>query len=90
VTEDVPVGQKEKLINRLKSRPKDFTFDEVESLLGYLDYKRSDKGRTSGSRVMFVNDNHPPIMMHKPHPRKELLDYQVKQLLEMLKQEGLI
>jgi len=40
--------------------------------------------------VMFVNDNHPPIMMHKPHPRKELLDYQVKQLLEMLKQEGLI
>jgi len=53
-------------------------------------YKRSDKGRISGSRVMFVNDNHPPIMMHKPHPRKELLDYQVKQLLEMLKQEGLI
>ena len=84
------MGQKEKLINRLKSRPKDFTFDEVESLLGYLDYKRSDKGRTSGSRVMFVSDNHPPIMMHKPHPRKELLDYQIKQLLEMLKQEGLI
>ncbi len=84
------MGQKEKLINRLKSRPKDFTFDEVESLLGYLDYKRSDKGKTSGSRVMFVSDNHPPIMMHKPHPRKELLDYQVKQLLEMLKQEGLI
>ncbi len=84
------MGQKEKLINRLKSRPKDFTFDEVESLLGYLDYKRSDKGKTSGSRVMFVSDSHPPIMMHKPHPRKELLDYQVKQLLEMLKQEGLI
>ncbi len=84
------VGQKEKLINRLKSRPKDFTFDEVESLLGYLDYKRSDKGKTSGSRVMFVSDNHPPIMMHKPHPRKELLDYQVKQLLEILRQEGLI
>lgn len=84
------MGQKEKLINRLKSRPKDFTFDEVESLLAYFDYKRSDKGRTSGSRVMFVSENHPPIMMHKPHPRKELLDYQVKQLLETLKQEGLI
>ncbi len=84
------MGQKEKLINRLKSKPKDFTFDEVESLLRYLDYKRSDKGRTSGSRVMFVSENHPPIMMHKPHPRKELLEYQVKQLLEMLKQEGLI
>lgn len=84
------MGQKEKLIMRLKSQPKDFTFDEVESLLGYLDYRRSDKGRTSGSRVMFVHDKYPPIMMHKPHPRKELLHYQVKQLLEMLQQEGLI
>lgn len=84
------MGQKEKLIQRLKSKPKDFTFDEVELLLGYLGYQRSDKGRTSGSRVMFVHDQYPPIMMHKPHPRKELLDYQVKQLLEMLKQEGLI
>ena len=28
--------------------------------------------------------------LHKPHPRKELLEYQVKQLLEVLEQEGLI
>jgi len=84
------LGKKEKLIKRLESRPKDFTFDEVETLLGYLDYNRSDKGRTSGSRVIFVSDKHPSIMMHKPHPRKELLEYQVKQLIEVLKQEGLI
>lgn len=84
------MGQKDKLIRRLKSKPKDFTFEEAESLLGYLDYRRSDKGRTSGSRVMFVSDHHPSILMHKPHPRKELLEYQVKQLLEMLEQEDLI
>ena len=30
------------------------------------------------------------ILLHKPHPRKELLDYQVKQLREKLEQEGLI
>ena len=47
------MGQKEKLILRLKGRPKDFTFDEAETLLKYLGYQRSDKGRTSGSRVMF-------------------------------------
>ena len=29
------MGQKEKLIKKLKSRPKDFTFDEAETLLGY-------------------------------------------------------
>lgn len=84
------MGQKEKLIQRLKSRPKDFTFEEAETLLNYLSYVRSNKGRTSGSRVMFVSDEHAPILLHKPHPRKELLTYQVKQLLEVLEQEGLV
>ena len=84
------MGQKEKLIKKLRSRPKDFTFDEAETLLGYFTYCRSNKGRTSGSRVMFVSDEYAPILLHKPHPRKELLDYQVKQLIEVLEQEGLI
>lgn len=57
------VGQKEKLIEQLKSKPKDFTFNDAETLLGYFDYNRSNKGKTSGSRVMFVSDNHPPIML---------------------------
>lgn len=84
------MGQKEKLIKKLKSRPKDFTFDEAEALLRYFTYNRSNKGRTSGSRVMFVSEEYAPILLHKPHPRKELLDYQIKQLIEVLEQEGLI
>ena len=84
------MGQKEKLIKKLKSRPKDFTFDEAEALLKYFTYSRSNKGRTSGSRVMFVSYEYAPILLHKPHPRKELLDYQIKQLIEVLEQEGLI
>ena len=32
------MGQKEKLIQKLKSRPKDFTFEEAESLLGHFSY----------------------------------------------------
>lgn len=84
------MGKKDKLIKRLKSKPKDFTFEEAESLLNYLEYSRSDKGKTSGSRVIFKSEIHAPIMLHKPHPRKELLDYQVKQLIEALEQEGLI
>lgn len=84
------MGQKEKLIRKLKSVPRDMTFDEAETLLRYLTYLRSNKGKTSGSRVMFTSDAHPPILLHKPHPRKELLEYQVKQLIEILEQEGLI
>lgn len=84
------MGQKEKLMERLKTRPKDFTFDEAEALLRFFSYSRSNKGRTSGSRVIFVSDGHPPILLHRPHPRKELLEYQVKQLIEILEQEGLL
>ena len=84
------MGQKEKLIERLKSRPKDFTFSDAETLLRFLSYKRYNKGRTSGSRVMFVSEGHPAILLHKPHPRKELLSYQIRQLIDILEQEGLI
>ena len=62
------MGQKEKLIQKLKSKPKDFTFDEAETLLKYLNYVRSNKGKTSGSRVMFINEDHEAILLHKPHP----------------------
>ena len=85
------MGQKEKLIAKLKSNPKTFTFDDAESLLGYFTYHRSNKGKTSGSRVMFTSDEYrTKILLHKPHPRKELLEYQVKQLIEQLEQEGLL
>ena len=84
------MGKKEKLIKRLKSKPKDFTFEEAENLLSYFGYKRSDKGKTSGSRVVFNNSNRGAILLHKPHPRKELLNYQVKQLVDILEKEGLI
>lgn len=85
------MGQKEKLIKKLKSLPKNFTFEEAETLLGYFSYYRSNKGKTSGSRVMFSSSEHDSkILLHKPHPRKELLQYQIKQLIEQLEQEGLL
>ena len=81
------MGQKEKLLTRLKANPKDFTFSEAETLLEALGYRKYNKGKTSGSRIMFTNENH-KLLLHKPHPRKELLAYQVKQLKEQLEQEG--
>ena len=84
------MGQKEKLIQKLKSRPKDFSFREAETLLESLSFVKSNKGRTSGSRVIFVSEKNGMVLLHKPHPRKELLDYQVKKLRKKLEQEGLI
>ena len=85
------MGQKEKLIAKLKSNPKTFTFDDAEALLGFFSYYKSNKGKTSGSRVMFISEQYrTKILLHKPHPRKELLEYQVKQLIRHLEQEGLL
>lgn len=84
------MGKKEKLIQRLKSKPKDFTFDEAETLLGYLSYQRSNKGKTSGSRVIFTSETHCSILLHKPHPNNQLKNYQIQQLIDTLVQEDLI
>ena len=83
------MSRKDKLISRLKSKPTDFTFEEAKSLLEIFGYTFSNAGKTSGSRVCFVKDNK-VFRMHKPHPRKELLEYQVKELIEELNQEGLL
>ena len=85
------MGRKEKLLARLKTNPRDFTFDEAQALLECLGYQKSNKGRTSGSRVVFSNnDRKTKILLHKPHPQKELLAYQVKQLIDQLEQEDLL
>ncbi len=40
------MGKKEKLIEKLKSNPKDFTFEEMETLLTALGFVRFNKGKT--------------------------------------------
>ncbi|MDR2570898.1 MAG: type II toxin-antitoxin system HicA family toxin [Oscillospiraceae bacterium] len=83
------MGVKEKLIKRLKSSPNDFTFNEMKVALHSLGFTMSNKGKTSGSRVMFKKGNI-PIILHKPHPRKELSNIQVKQVLDVLEKEELL
>ena len=85
------MSKKEKLIKKLKSNAKSFTYDDAETLLGMLGYRKNNKGKTSGSRVKFTNfEKDSDIILHKPHPQKELKEYQIKQMKDGLKKEGLI
>jgi len=84
------MSRKEKLVKRSKMKPADFTFSEAETLLGWLGYHRFGKGKTSGSRVIFKNELHGDIVLHKPHPNGILKQYQIRQLIEQLEKEGLI
>ncbi len=84
------MSKHEKLLNRLLAYPKDFTWDELVKLLGYFDYVQVKIGKTAGSRVRFVNENHPPILLHRPHPTPILKRYQLENIINLLKQENLL
>ena len=81
------MSKRHKLLERLKRMPRDFTFQEARTLLESFGYAMSMGGKTSGSRVKF-HLGKKVFLMHKPHPRKELLEYQIKELIAELKEEG--
>ena len=82
--------RKEKLIKRLKSKPKDFTWDELTSLLNRLDFIEVKAGKSSGSRRRFITANNVVITLHKPHPSNILKRYQLEQIIKILSEEELI
>ena len=84
------MGTKEKLRERFLKMPSDFTFDEMQRLLEGYGYVRGNKGRTSGSRLIFKNGDKRPIMLHKPHPGNIVKEYAMKQVLEDLREAGFI
>lgn len=62
------MSKKDKLIERFKSFPSDFTWVELVRLLGYFGYREYVSGKTGGSRRKFINDDKHIISLHKPHP----------------------
>lgn len=84
------MSKREKLIQRFLSKPTDFSWGELKSLLEGFGYSLESGGKTGGSRVKFLHEQHPPVILHKPHPTPVLKRYQVEQITEFLKKEGLL
>lgn len=85
------MSQIEKLEQRLLSRPKDFTFQEAEKLLRFYGHVISNRGKTSGSRVKFIQPGIPgAFYLHKPHPGNVLQAYQVDDLIVYLMRGGFL
>ncbi len=79
----------DKLLQRLQKKPKDFSYEELVKLLGGFGYDELKLGKTSGSRVAFMNEGTRHIIrLHKPHPLKILKTYQIDLILEELKSKG--
>lgn len=76
----------EKEIERLKSKPRDFTYNEVKKILNNFGFYENNKGKTSGSKVIFKNKYNQKIGLHKPHPSMILKSYQVNEILRLLEE----
>lgn len=79
------MSKHDKLLERLLKHPKDFTFDETQTLMAGYGYEIKKKGKTSGSRRRFQSeDSEQTLTLHKPHPRNVLKPYQVKEVIDFL------
>ena len=82
-------AKEEKQKTRLLSVPSDYTFTEAKALLYRLGFELRNKGKTSGSRVLFYRSNDSmKILLHKPHPGDEMSQAAVRQLKQQLLDSG--
>jgi len=85
------MSKTKKLLERFLSKPRDFTYDELERLLKSFGYEETKAGKTVGSRVAFINRKTMHIVrLHKPHPGNEMKLYQVNCIEEELRRKGVI
>ncbi len=83
------MSKKDKLLDKLLKKPKDFTFDEMTSLLSYFGYELKQGGTGSGVKFIKAGSNE-VINFHKPHPSGILKRYVLDQVIEKLRKDGLI
>lgn len=80
------MARKDKLIARLRSGPKDFTWAEACTLMGACGFELKNRG---GSRRMFIHtETRRKVGMHEPHSRSALLPYELDLLIDGLREVG--
>jgi len=80
----------QKLIERLLSKPRDFTWEELIKILAHFGYTELKKGKTGGSRRKFIDEANGLISLHEPHPTNNLKRYQIDLVIAELKEKGKI
>lgn len=73
----------DKRLERLKARPKDYTWGELTSLLNSCGYTMKNG---KGSRRKFIDDEKHKIILHEPHPDKTLKAYMLDIVINALEE----
>ncbi|MBR1688328.1 MAG: type II toxin-antitoxin system HicA family toxin [Prevotella sp.] len=83
------MNKKDKLLQRFRTLPRDFTFDEMVALFRQYGFVLGHKGSTSGSRVEFFNEQDGnSYIMHRPHPSNVIKGYVMRQVYTYLEVNG--
>jgi hypothetical protein len=82
--------QVEKLVERFKKVNSGFKYAELVRLLAHFGYEEQSAGKTSGSRMRFINADKDIISIHRPHPGDEMKSYAIRQVRQALVDRGLI
>ena len=83
------MSTKEKLIERFKTIPSDFTFDELLRLFNAFGFTVNNKGATSGSRVRLEKGTD-FFNLHRPHPGNVVKQSALRSVYHYLKSLELI
>jgi hypothetical protein len=71
--------------------PSDFKVNELNTLLKHFGFIITNKGKTSGSRMAYINEKTGDIIrIHKPHPGKIIKAYVLKDIVNFLKDKEYI
>ncbi|MGA2533148.1 MAG: type II toxin-antitoxin system HicA family toxin [Candidatus Aminicenantales bacterium] len=85
------MSRRQKLLTRFLAKPRDFTFNELATLLRGYGYREMKEGKTSGSRAAFIEEKSKHIIrLHKPHPSKVLKRYQIDDIEREFKRRGFL
>jgi predicted RNA binding protein YcfA (HicA-like mRNA interferase family) len=79
------VSKKEKLLDKLRSLPSDFTWDEAVKVMKQHKFQLV---KNTGSRRTFRHENGVKVSIHEPHPQNTLLKYAMENLIEALVNAG--
>ncbi|GAA4316493.1 type II toxin-antitoxin system HicA family toxin [Nibribacter koreensis] len=74
-----------KLIERLLTLPKDFTWEELTKLLRAREFEEQKRGKTGGSRRRYVHpETGQMLSFHEPHPSNIVKEYVLKYVIKEL------
>jgi predicted RNA binding protein YcfA (HicA-like mRNA interferase family) len=82
------MSRKNKLLARLKERPKDLSWDEACLLMKQCGFELRNR---KGSGRMFVHTTtRQKVRLHEPHPERTLKPYMLAELINALTDAGAI